>query len=343
MPESESKNDPSPPLFEVREVEAKGRGLVARCDITAGTRLISEKPFFTAPKTQSISSMESTIQPELARSPQIKQQLLALHSGFPEKKDHPLSEIFYTNCFDCDQGTLGVYNTICLLNHSCLPNVDYCWNSDTKSATIHATRPIKTGEELTVSYFAYAPDDYETRQKWLKKTFNFTCICELCSLPAPLLAASDSRRHQIRALYKGLRDNKRFKNEPDGCLRDCYSRLQLLREEYRESGGGIMVAQVYWCAFQVCILHGDQARAKVFAERAWEMGVRCEGEDNPATRMIRGSVENPAGHENFGVSRMWESGKGDVPRGLSEEEFEKWLWRQGAWSSVEIPGGSEEV
>ncbi|KAI9788033.1 MAG: hypothetical protein M1835_002523, partial [Candelina submexicana] len=55
-------------------------------------------------------------------------------------------------------------------------------------------------------------------------------------------------------------------------------------------------------AFQISITHSDQARASVFAQRAYESRVICEGQDNPETRKIKRCIENPGEHLNFGAS-----------------------------------------
>lgn len=65
-------------------------------------------------------------------------------------------------------------------------------------------------------------------------------------------------------------------------LRDCYVWLELVEEE--TPGNAAQQARVYSDAFQVCIQHGDQARASVFVERAYQCRVVCEGEDSARTQ-----------------------------------------------------------
>ncbi len=117
-------------------------------------------------------------------------------------------------------------------------------------------------------------------------------------------------------------------NRPDDCLADCHSLLQVLEEEYH-SGAGASIARLYYDAFQICITHGDQARASVFAGRGYKSRVICEGEDSPETRKVKNLMENPAGHINFGVSTRWKTAKGLVPKGLDAGGFKRWLWRKG--------------
>lgn len=116
-------------------------------------------------------------------------------------------------------------------------------------------------------------------------------------------------------------------NRPSDSLADCHSLLQLLDEEYHGTAVSA-AARLYYDAFQISITHGDQARASVFAERAYKSRVTCEGEDSSATRKVKQLMEDPAGHWVFGTSRRWKTAKGLVPKGLDAGAFEGWLWRQ---------------
>jgi hypothetical protein len=86
-------------------------------------------------------------------------------------------------------------------------------------------------------------------------------------------------------------------------------------------------ARLYYDAFQVAITHNDQARASVFAGRGYDARILCEGADSPETRKMKDFRTNPNTHRNFGASKRWRTNKTAVPKGLSETEFENWLWR----------------
>ena len=315
------------PLFEIQTVPGKGKGLVARFNIAKGKRILDENPLFTTPNLSPIGQMESNIAVKLKSLSKTQQrQFLSLHNNFPGK--HPFSGIVKTNALPCGPDSMigGVYPTICLINHSCLPNAHNNWNSDTDSETIHAIRCINAGEEITISYDKGGSSD--TRRNHLKDAFGFDCNCSVCSLSLPELKISDARRLQIQHLDDAIGDPNRVMNRPDNCLGDCFSLLQSLEGEYH-GGAGAAIPRLYYDAFQICITHGDQARASVFAERAHRSRVICEGEDSPETRKVKDLMKNPAGHRNFGASTRWRTAKGLVPKGLDAGGFEKWLWRQG--------------
>lgn len=81
-----------------------------------------------------------------------QRQYLSLHNNFPGKP--VLGSILETNGLPCGSNlsAAGVYPTICLINHSCLPNCHNNWNGEANHETIHAIRPIKAGEEITILY-----------------------------------------------------------------------------------------------------------------------------------------------------------------------------------------------
>ena len=271
--------------------------------------------------------METSIAMKLKSLSKTEQrQFLSLHNNFPGK--HPFSGVVKTNALPCgpDSVTGGIYPTACLINHSCLPNAHNNWNGDTKCETIHAIRFIKAGEEITISYDKGGSSD--SRRTHLRDAFGFDCKCIVCSLPLPELQASDARRDQIQHLDEVIGAPNRLMNKPEDCLTDCHRLLQILEEEYHH-GAGAHVARLYYDAFQISITHGDQARASIFAERAYKSRIVCEGEDSPETRRAKDLMDNPAGHRNFGFSMRWKTAVKTVPKGLDVGGFEKWLWRQG--------------
>ncbi|ESZ94009.1 hypothetical protein SBOR_5587 [Sclerotinia borealis F-4128] len=314
-------------LFSIEQVPGKGKGLVARFNIDTGTRIVSEKPLFTITNLSPISLLESTIVAKLKELSKPEQrEFLSLHNNLPGK--YPFSGIVKTNALPCGPDSIvgGIYPTICLINHECTPNANQSWNQNLNRETIHAIRPIKAGEEITISYDT--GNETSTRQAHLKSSFGFNCTCTLCSFPQLDIQASDTRRRNIELLDKAIGDAGRVMMQPEKSLADCHSLLRLIEDEYK-GAASVLVASVYYDAFQISVTHGDQARASIFAERGYKRKVVCEGEDNPETGRMKGFMERPAMHRNFGASSRWKTLKGLVPKGLDEEEFERWLWREG--------------
>ncbi|KAH6644880.1 hypothetical protein C7974DRAFT_29811 [Boeremia exigua] len=314
-----SVRDPTS-LFEVKDIPGKGRGLVACVDIASGTRILCEEPIFTSLNLSSVD-LERNIAAKLkALSKTSQRQFLSLHNNFPGK--FPFSNTFKTNALPCgaDSPIGAVYPTICLINHSCISNSHHSWNSLLKKETIHATRPIAAGDEITISYDGGNTSDL--RRKQLKEAFGFECDCARCSCSAADLQASNARRMRIKTLDDAIGDAFCMSLKPGQSLRACQSLLKVLSDEF-EQCAGVLNARLYYDAFQICVAHGDQARARVFAERSWASRVHCEGEDSPEALRVQSLAREPAAHPSFELcSKRWRTKKGMAPKGLNAEKFE---------------------
>lgn len=312
-------------LYSLESIPGKGKGLVADRNISRGTRIISENPLFVVSSLKNHSSLEKLIASKLKQLSKDQQRaFLSLHNNYPGTIT-PFAGIVRTNALPLGPGASdgGLFLECSRINHACRPNCQNTWNSNRKEETIHAIRDIVKGEEVTISYTISGPS--ESRQSDLKGGFGIDCTCDLCSLPEAQLATSDKRRKEIVRLDALMGDGGRLISSPQECIDDAYALMMLLTSE------GITDARLprmYYDAFQMAIIHGDQARAKVFAQRSYEARLWCEGEDSPGTISIKALVAMPANHGSFGVSKKWKQSVGMIPRKLDGEEFEKWLWKQ---------------
>jgi hypothetical protein len=310
-------------LYEIQPIPGKGKGLVARFSIAKGTRILVEEPLFTV--LSAAASSESNIVTKVkSLSKDQQRQYLSLHNNFPGK--NIFDGIYKTNALPCGAGstTGGVYPTICLINHCCFPNSHQSWSSEEAKETIHALRNIKAGEEIAITYLQHQTS--QVRRSELRISFGFECSCDLCSLPAAELQKSDARRLEIERLDGAIGDPTRVISTPTKVFADCKDMLCFIKEEF---GGSCspLEARLYYDAFRTAIMHGDQARASVLAEKAYKARALCEGEDNPETVKMKSFIADPATHICFGISKRWRTTRSAVPKGLSEEDFEKWLWR----------------
>ncbi|THU79314.1 hypothetical protein K435DRAFT_598518, partial [Dendrothele bispora CBS 962.96] len=65
---------------------------------------------------------------------------------------------------------------------------------------LRAMKPIKKGEEITITYISDGVDSTTERQRQLA-SYGFTCTCERCSNPE----ISDPKSRQIKELLKPVR------------------------------------------------------------------------------------------------------------------------------------------
>jgi hypothetical protein len=306
----------------------KGQGLIAVQDIPKGTRIISEKPLFRIPKSGigiEQPALERAIDRKLNLLSQDDQRaFLSLYNNAPGGS-YPLSGIVKTNALPL--GTTasegGLFPEASRINHACVPNCQHTWNDSIGEETIHAVRSITKGEEITISYADTGT--FENRRRHLKKSFAFDCTCKLCSLPEAARAVSDNRQSEITRLDELLGDGSRLLSNPAKCLEDVHTLLKLLEAENITDA---RVPRAYYDALQIAIAHGDQARAKVFAQKAYDARLCCEGDDSPLTIRMKSLVARPAEHRLFGTSSRWRLSEKMIPKTLEGEEFEAWLWRR---------------
>lgn len=306
-------------------MQDKGKGLIARVSITRGTRILVERPLFAA--SSSVGSLDNVILAKVkALSKEKQRQYLSLHNNYTGK--NPFSGIFKTNALPCgSKSSIGaVYPTICFINHTCVPNSHNNWNDEAGTETIHAILDIEAGEEITISYTEGEPA--RERLAKLTESFGFECRCELCSRPTIELHQSDAHRIKIEQLDEAIGDPNTTMTAPHRSIADCREMLRLIVQEYDRSSAPLE-ARLYYDAFQISIVHSDQARARTFARTAHDARRICEGNDSPEAARMKSLEAHPAQHQSFGVSKRWRTAKMEVPSGIDDEAFEEWLWKRG--------------
>ena len=216
-------------LYDVRKIPGKGRGLVARSDIPEGTRILSEKPLLMIPNNMSNEQLEARLARDLKALDKSQQrQFFSLHNSYTDK--HVLGGIFKTNSMACgsDLSAIAIFPTISFINHSCLPNSHYNWNDTMGMQTIHVTRDLRAGEEITICYTDSG--SASVRQAYLKKHFGFDCSCAICSLSATHRNSSDARREEISRLQDTFAETDRASSEPEEAFLDLRKIVELLKK-----------------------------------------------------------------------------------------------------------------
>jgi hypothetical protein len=311
-------------LFTLTPISGKGKGLIATQRIPKGTCLISESPLFKTSQIQS-SDVEREIIRIIKSLPKEQQRaFLSLHNNNPGKGE-PFSNIVRSNGYPLGPSSEdgGIFLNIARINHACLANAQQAFNEKKGKETAFAVRDIEEGEEITIAYTIGGPSS--SRRAKLKEFFGFECGCELCSLPEKELGESDKRYNAISALDEKIGDSKRVKRIPEKVLGECREILKLYEEERVRDN---RLSRLYYDAFQISILHSDEARAHIFAEKYIAMKTICEGEDCADVQEMKGYMKNPKSHDSYGGSTKWKQGVEKVPKDVDEVGLERWLWRE---------------
>ncbi|KAK4195983.1 SET domain-containing protein [Triangularia verruculosa] len=314
-----------PQLYAVRAIQGKGQGLIATSKIPKGTRILAEAPLFTVPPIQpDEKAAEAHIISQLRQLSKDQQRaFFALHNAHETKTGRPFLGISITNALPlgCQADECGVFLQASRINHSCRHNAANIWNANIGKLTIHALRDIQEGEEITISYLGRFAG-YADRQEYLREKFSFDCKCELCSLPADQRRQSDGRLAEIEYI-DGMLGYMGSKVIGYGKVLHLLRKMFDLFEEEGIWNGS--VPRAYYDAFQLACMHGDQLRAKIFAERVLEARIIIEGDDSPEVPTLRKLAENPSLHGSYRM--LSHSPKGiRTPKNFDGLEVDDWLW-----------------
>jgi hypothetical protein len=181
--------------LKVVSIPGKGWGVIATQHITIGTRIWSEWPLFYASSYTGIracfNQFGKSLEPYYGDLHHFASDHLIseVEHWFASKWDSmppdfkEFLQVFWPN---------HVHGHMILkasrMNHSCVPNVYFSFNSNSGKASFYAIRDVQPGDELTRSYLPDYCFDLTLRQSYLVGAYGFTCTCEAC------IDRSDRRR-----------------------------------------------------------------------------------------------------------------------------------------------------
>ncbi|WEW59762.1 hypothetical protein PRK78_005242 [Emydomyces testavorans] len=319
------------PMYTLRDVPGKGKGLVALGEILKGTRILSEEPVITVLRDETDSEQLRTsicLQVD-ALSENQRQAFLSMHNIYTyENAAEQYLGIIRTNGLPFGAGDMyvGIFLEACRINHACDNNAQKSWNKNINRHTIHALRDICEGEEITIYYLA-VHKNRKARQEALQAKFKFTCSCRLCSLPAELSQESDKildKIYQLDCLIGG-RGIDGILSSPLQILRYVDQQVQLYNKQGPDDAG---LPRAFLDAAQIAIANGDLARGRIFAERAVSGWQTMGGDDSSEVIEHGALVQDPSKLPLYGLSNKWRTTVDEVPCNLEPGDFEDWLWRR---------------
>ncbi|KAI0834091.1 SET domain-containing protein [Hypoxylon sp. FL0890] len=77
----------------------------------------------------------------------------------------------------------GIFSLYSRISHSCVPNAHSSWNPTMERLTIHATRDLKTGDQIFVDYTGNVCRTRQQRAFSLFTKWGITCKCAACTDP----------------------------------------------------------------------------------------------------------------------------------------------------------------
>jgi hypothetical protein len=228
----------------------------------------------------------------------------------------------------------GIFPKASFINHACDPNTVRHWNTNIRKHTIHATRDIVQGQEITVDYLG-TMEPRAPRQKHLRDNYKFDCLCRLCSLPPELSRLKDESFTELERLEslvarRGLTNNLTALES----LR-CVEAMVKIYDQPAPQGINMGPGQhqpvlpwVYGDAAKIALECSDLARAQMFLKRAvagWRVSY---GDDSQEVTENERYLENLTLHPHYSKNGLWRTSVDDVPRGINTAHLQDWLWRR---------------
>lgn len=185
---------------------------------------------------------------------------------------------FSVNLPGYDQVHSAVLEHTSRCNHSCTPNANIPFYLSSFSFQLRACRPIRRGEEITITYINL-PDDRATPRQELRTKYSFHCECPSCSL-----SDEDSKKDDVaRATIE--KSDKVLGKALDEWLEDAGTKA--LPDDYVIAKGKEIVKLIektnvcepyYWCSAMVPLVNaylalGDKASAREWAVKGERMNL----------------------------------------------------------------------
>ncbi|RSL78741.1 hypothetical protein CEP51_007931 [Fusarium floridanum] len=308
------------PMYAIRDVPGKGKGLVATKPIPTGTRILTESPLLTSSIHQ-LPEVKAAFIDQVNKLPAAeKVAFLDMALIQVDEPDHPYWARFLVNCMEGPEREIRcVYMTASRINHSCVSNAYHGWNGTLNKLTIQAIKDIAEGEEITICYF----NKHKDRASRHDSLVTFTCTCSLCSLQGQRLVESDKRLGMASKLYELVTNWTEL--NPDSALRWLHAIRTCIDMLTKEGVAVFHTGYLYSIAFKALVQVGDAARGKIMLDRHIEANTFLLGRDHPKVeegwRKLRIFMLGELQAFLFGINTL------SFPTQLEGEAFENWLWK----------------
>ena len=273
-------------LFQEFDSTLGGRGLRALKNIPFGSPIISESVFFSILK-------DETVTPAQAHLPEFQALSCPDNPWTPDRT-------FVANSFGMGSNAQnveiqGIFLQSSRLNHSCVPNAHFAWNSNSDRLTVHAIQNIPEGQEILVNYRA---GDYtktrDERRHELFSHYGFNCNCRACNWRTDFGRKSEGHRKELHQLWAYIDQTRNYtlKSVRDKLLEKIRASVTTLNLEwltYPHLADMYSEASWYHQVEMRRATRADHCRYKVsclenalhFAREKLFLDVACSGHDSP--------------------------------------------------------------
>lgn len=303
-----NNNDENLP-FHVAEVEGKGNGVVANHRLTRGDPIMAHTPVLLihqAFREEPDQERQHHLLDLALKSLPDHTADLFMGQMAHNPDEHPVAARLTTNAFRLDVGGddgqhYGAFPEVGKTNHDCRPNAAYYVDQSTLMHITTAVRPIKAGEEITITYLdPLAP--HADRQERAQSHWGFGCTCAYCSATADEVTESDTRLKELKWIEGQLQDLKNTSNDVSVGL------ITYLLKLYEDERLHCRIANAYILAALNFNVLGFDQRAAMYASLAIDALKIEKGDAAPQVETMEELKRDPKGHPTF-KGRGKEGGK----------------------------------
>lgn len=286
--------------FHVAEVQGKGNGVIANHRLSRGDPIMAHTPVLLIHqdfKQESDQDGQKHLLDLALES--LPEQTASLFMGqmAHNPDEHPVAARLTTNAFRLDLGGgdgqhYGAFPEVGKTNHDCRPNAAYYVDQSTLMHITTAVRPIKAGEEITITYLdplAHRAD----RQERAQSHWGFGCTCPHCSATAEENVESDTRLKEIKWIEGQLEDLKNSSNDVSVGL------ITYLVKLYEDERLHCRIANAYILAALNFNVLGYDQRAVKYAALAIDALKIEKGDGSPYVETMEELKRDPKKHPTF--------------------------------------------
>lgn len=286
--------------FHVAEVEGKGNGVVANHRLARGDPIMAHTPVLLihqAFKEEPDQERQHHLLDLALKSLPGHSADLFMGQMAHNPDEHPVAARLTTNAFRLDLGGddgqhYGAFPEVGKTNHDCRPNAAYYVDQSTLMHITTAVRPIKAGEEITITYLdPLAPR--ADRQERAQSHWGFGCTCPHCSATADEVAESDKRLKELKWIEGQLQDLKNTSNDVSVGL------ITYLLKLYEDERLHCRIANAYILAALNFNVLGFDQRAVKYASLAIDALKIEKGEGSSHVESMEELKKDPKGHPTF--------------------------------------------
>ncbi|KAK4149185.1 SET domain-protein 5 [Chaetomidium leptoderma] len=279
IPLAAQHRDSLGPGYEIRPIQGKGQGVVARRRIRRGEIIMVDIPAVLI----GISFLADTKPHHRRRI--LKQAINQLpeetrhkvHALYRSSAQHEVDAILGPNANTImveDEVHVGLFTKAARINHSCRPNAYYRFSERRLTMEVVAFSTIEQDDEILMSYVPLETPT-ESRRNYLKEHWGFDCTCSLCRGSETDIGDSENWRKQIKSVKETILDAKSQGFFPDAItmVHDWaklseWDKTPPFMPEYHD-----LLADLY-------LLNGDMVNATRYARMAVDGWVRLGSVDD---------------------------------------------------------------